>query len=194
MAVGAFGTVVLVAGGLSGVVPGLATAGAARYLLRRERARAAALVQARREEAGLPAAADLLAACLASGACPRRAAEAVGDSLPGPVGDRLRTVAAELRLGAEPATAWSRLGSLPGATALARCLERATVTGAPAGEAVARAAEALREESRRAALSRSQRAGVLITAPLAVCFLPAFLTVGVVPVLVGLAGQLMATG
>jgi hypothetical protein len=33
---------------------------------------------------------------------------------------------------------------------------------------------------------------VLITGPLGLCFLPAFLVIGVVPVVVGLAGQLVA--
>ncbi|MZE78830.1 type II secretion protein F, partial [Streptomyces sp. SID5475] len=35
-------------------------------------------------------------------------------------------------------------------------------------------------------------AAVLATAPLGLCFLPAFLTVGVAPVLIGLAGDLLS--
>jgi pilus assembly protein TadC len=34
------------------------------------------------------------------------------------------------------------------------------------------------------------RAGVLMTAPLGICFLPAFLCLGLAPVVVGLLGQL----
>ncbi|MEU3186476.1 type II secretion system F family protein [Streptomyces sp. NPDC006923] len=140
----------------------------------------------------LPLAADLLAACVAAGAGPREAAEAVGESLGGPVGDRLARTAAELRLGGEPAEAWGRLGELPGAAGLARCLERAGSTGAPAAEPVSRLAEGFRAERTRAAVARAQRAQVLITAPVGLCFLPAFLAVGVAPVVIGLAGGLLA--
>ncbi len=140
----------------------------------------------------LPLAADLLAACVAVGAGPREAAEAVGESIGGPVGDRLARAAAEIRLGGEPAEAWGRLGEIPGAGPLARCLHRAGSTGAPAAEPVSRLAEAMRAERAGAAVARAQRAGVLITAPVGLCFLPAFLAVGVAPVIIGLAGGLLA--
>ncbi|MFD9648901.1 type II secretion system F family protein, partial [Streptomyces sp. NPDC059082] len=83
----------------------------------------------------LPLAADLLAACAASGAGPGEAAEAVGRSLGGPLGDRLRRTAAELRLGGEPAELWGRFGAIPGAEGLARVNVGAGSEGAPAGEA-----------------------------------------------------------
>ncbi|MEV8048527.1 type II secretion system F family protein [Streptomyces bacillaris] len=140
----------------------------------------------------LPLATDLLAACVAVGAGPREAAEAVGESIGGPVGDRLARAAAEIRLGGEPAEAWGRLGEIPGAGPLARCLHRAGSTGAPAAEPVSRLAEAMRAERAGAAVARAQRAGVLITAPVGLCFLPAFLAVGVAPVIIGLAGGLLA--
>lgn len=142
----------------------------------------------------LPLAADLLAACLEAGAGPCEAAEAVGASLGGPVGRRLRHVAAELRMGQEPAAAWDRLGRLPGARGLARCLERAQTSGAPAAASMARLAVARRTEETRAAAARARRAGVLATAPLGLCFLPAFLVIGVAPVLIGLAGELRWAG
>ncbi|MDT0492028.1 type II secretion system F family protein [Streptomyces griseus] len=142
--------------------------------------------------AQLPLAADLLAACIAVGAGPREAAEAVGESIGGPVGDRLARAAAEIRLGGEPAEAWGRLGEIPGAGPLARCLHRAGATGAPVAEPVSRLAETMRAERAGAAVARAQRAGVLITAPVGLCFLPAFLAVGVAPVIVGLAGGLLA--
>jgi Flp pilus assembly protein TadB len=139
----------------------------------------------------LPLAADLLAACISAGAGPREAAEAVGESLGGPVGDRLARAAAELRLGGEPARAWGWLGRIPGAVALARCLERADSTGAPAAEPVARLAERFRADRARTAAARGRRAQVLITAPVGLCFLPAFLAVGVAPVVIGLADGLL---
>ncbi|MEU7037237.1 type II secretion system F family protein [Streptomyces sp. NPDC046237] len=139
----------------------------------------------------LPLAADLLAACASAGAGPGEAAEAVGRSLGGPVGERLTRTAAELRLGGEPADVWRRFGAIPGAESLARCLERAGSSGAPAAEAVSRHAADLRADRARKAAARAQRAQVLITAPVGLCFLPAFLAVGVAPVVIGLATGLL---
>nr|WSS62735.1 type II secretion system F family protein [Streptomyces sp. NBC_01177] len=142
----------------------------------------------------LPVVADLLASCLSAGAGPREAAEAVGESIGGPVGERLARTAAEILLGGEPAEAWGRFGELPGAAPLARCLERAGSTGAPAAEPVSRLADEIRAERASAAVARAQRAGVLITAPVGLCFLPAFLAVGVAPVVIGLASGLLHRG
>lgn len=184
---------------LVGGAMGCAVGSAAAYgLWRWRRNRPVARPGAHREQAviagQLPLAADLLAACIAVGAGPREAAAEVGESIGGPVGDRLARTAAEIRLGGEPAEAWGRFGEIPGAGPLARCLHRAGSTGAPAAEPVARLAESMRAERAAAALARAQRAGVLITAPVGLCFLPAFLSVGVAPVIIGLAGDLLATG
>ncbi|WNI24025.1 type II secretion system F family protein [Streptomyces sp. ITFR-16] len=159
--------------------------GQARRLAAAEAARAAESVRQ------LPLAADLLAACISAGAGPREAAEAVGESLGGPVGEQLARTAAEIRLGGDPAVAWGRFGEIPGAAALARCLDRAGSTGAPAAEPVSRLAEAMRAARASAAVARAQRAGVLITAPVGFCFLPAFLLLGVAPVVIGLAAGLL---
>ncbi|QNE79318.1 hypothetical protein F0344_19510 [Streptomyces finlayi] len=185
---------------LVGGLPGCAAAAAAAYgMWRRQRSwrardDAAAVAEAAVVVGQLPLAADLLAACLSAGAGPREAAEAVGESMGGPVGDRLAGVAAEIRLGGEPAGAWGRLAEIPGAGQLARCLDRAGTTGAPAAEPVGRLAETMRAERSSAAVARAQRAGVLITAPVGLCFLPAFLAIGVAPVVIGLATGLLSPG
>ncbi|MEU7133093.1 type II secretion system F family protein [Streptomyces sp. NPDC046261] len=181
------------AGGAVGCVVGLAAAYGV-WHRRRKAERAGTEVSAEEVGCQLPLAADLLAACLAAGAGPREAAEAVGGSLGGPVGERLAQAAAEVRLGGDPGTAWGRLGSLPGAAGTARCLERAQATGVPAVEPMARLAAQLRGAQARTAGIRARRAGVLATAPLGLCFLPAFLTVGVVPVVIGLADGLVRGG
>jgi hypothetical protein len=41
------------------------------------------------------------------------------------------------------------------------------------------------------AVARSQRVGVLVVAPLGLCFLPAFVLIGVVPLAAGLVGGLL---
>ncbi|MGP4047135.1 type II secretion system F family protein [Streptomyces sp. 2A115] len=148
-------------------------------------------VQAARQ---LPLAADLLAACIAAGAGPVAAAQAVGEALDGPVGERLARGAAEVRLGGEPAEAWRGLAALPRARALARLLERAGDSGVPAAGPVARLAGEARAEWGRSATARARRAAVLVTAPVGLCFLPAFIAIGVLPVVIGLAGGVLGGG
>lgn len=181
-------------GGVAGVVVGLvAGIGLWRWRLRRTAGDAVAGVDAAEAARQLPLAADLLAACIAAGAGPVVAAQAVGEALAGPVGEALARGAAEVRLGGEPAEAWRRLASIPGA-ALARLLERADESGVPASGPVARLAADTRADWGRTATERARRAAVMVTAPVGLCFLPAFIAVGVLPVVVGLADGLLGGG
>ncbi|NIL49688.1 hypothetical protein HBK87_03580 [Streptomyces sp. 2BBP-J2] len=183
-------------GGLGGVGLGLVlAAGLWRWHRRQTRTAAEAdasdIAQAARQ---LPLAADLLSACIAAGAGPVPAAQAVGETLGGPVGDALARGAAEVRLGGEPGEAWRRLAALPGAVPLARLLERADVSGLPLAAPVGRLATEARAEWTRTATARARRAAVLISAPVGLCFLPAFIAVGVLPVVIGLAGGVLGGG
>ncbi|MGI5377139.1 type II secretion system F family protein [Streptomyces sp. CA-251387] len=182
-------------GGVAGPVVGLFVAGAL-WLWRRRQGAADAeeKVDAGEVVRQLPLAAELLAACIAAGAGPVIAAQAVGEALGGPVGDALARGAAEVRLGGEPGEAWQRLASMPGAGALARLLERADVSGLPAAGPAARLAAEARADWARTATERARRAAVMVTAPVGLCFLPAFIAVGVAPVVVGLAGGVLGGG
>ena len=136
----------------------------------------------------LPRAADLLASALTAGAAPPVAVAAVADTVSGPVGARLRPVAAALAGGWEaPAPA-----SGDPTARLVRSLVRAGATGAPLADAVRAVADEERERARWAALERARTAGVRAVGPLAACFLPAFVLVGVVPVVAGIARVLLA--
>jgi pilus assembly protein TadC len=182
-------------GGVTGVVVGLLAAAGLWWWRRRQ----AAAVPREAYDAGeavrqLPLAADLLAACIAAGAGPVIAAQAVGEALGGPVGEGLARGAAEVRLGGPPGEAWRRLASLPGAGPLARLLERADVSGLPAAVPVARLAADARADWARTATARARRAAVMVTAPVGLCFLPAFIAVGVLPVVIGLAGGVLGGG
>ncbi|MGW0578520.1 type II secretion system F family protein [Streptomyces sp. NPDC002920] len=185
----------VVIGGVTGVAAGVIGAvGLWRWRRRCAAPVATGDVDARLAARQLPLAADLLAACIAAGAGPVIAAQAVGEALGGPVGERLARGAAEVRLGGEPATAWRRLASVRGAEALARLLERADVSGLPAAGPVARLAADARADWTRAATARARRAAVLVAAPVGLCFLPAFVAVGIVPVVIGLAGGVLGGG
>lgn len=180
-------------GGLTGVLVGAcASCLVWRWLGTQSRAEELRSTRERRQAAGqLPLTAELLAACMAAGSAPADAARAVGTCLGGPLGERLLRVCEELRLGAEPATAWSHLAELPGGGPLARYLVRAQLSGAPAVEQIARQAADTRAAGARRATAGARKAAVLVTGPLGLCFLPAFLLAGVAPVVVGLGRTLL---
>lgn len=151
----------------------------------------------------LPFVIDLLAVCLRAG-MPTPAAlrsvssAAVGESGFGrfpadavgaaPVSVVLSSVAAATELGSEPSVAWQDWIAHPRYGPLARAM---IVTG-ESGSAVAGrldlVSKRLRTVAGQAAVARAQRAGVALMAPLGLCFLPAFVCLGVVPVVVGIAG------
>ena len=139
---------------------------------------------------------DLLASCLAGGAAPEAAARAVAASVPGPAGHRLSAVAAALAVGSPPPDAWAALSGRDRADALApaaRALARAAEGGAPVAATVSRLAGDARAEARSRGEQAARRVGVLAVAPLGLCFLPAFVLLGVVPVVIGLATPLLAS-
>ena len=132
-------------------------------------------------------AADLMAAAMRAGAPATAALDVVGAALGGP-GEQLRQVAALLAMGADETTAWARAD--PGWAPLARCLSLSASSGAPAAELLRQAAERSRVERaarRRAAAARLE---VLVLLPTGLCALPAFAALGVVPLVLALAGGL----
>lgn len=134
----------------------------------------------------LPHVVRLLGVALSSGAPPADALEIVADALPGPAGERLRPVATRLRLGADPAAGWAALGADPALAPLGRALARAEDGGVSVATSIARLADDLSGKS-RAELERQARAvGVKAAAPLGLCLLPAFLLIGIVPLVGGL--------
>lgn len=132
-----------------------------------------------------------MAVCLEAGLPVASAVAAGAASLEGSAGRALRRVAGLLELGADPAEAWRVAQDHPATAAFARTAARSAITGA----ALARTARAESTRTREAltdiAEARAQRAGVLIAAPLGLCFLPAFLVLGVAPVVIGLAGEVL---
>jgi hypothetical protein len=107
----------------------------------------------------------------------------------GPLGI-LDAVAAMLLLGADPRTAWRIADPDELLAPLAAAARRSAAGGGGLADAVREHAAQLRQETAAASVRSAGRAGVLMTAPLGVCFLPAFLCLGLAPVVVGLLGQL----
>jgi pilus assembly protein TadC len=144
----------------------------------------------------LPVVLDLLAACLAGGSTLAAAADVVARALPGPCGRRLAAVRDALAVGTPPDEAWAALSAHRTDDPLAgpaRLLARAAEGGTPAAAAVAQLAAEARATARAAGSEAARRVGVLVVAPLGLAFLPAFVLLGIVPVVVGLAAPLLAT-
>lgn len=144
-----------------------------------------------RAERDLPFALDLAAAALRSGASPARCAQLVGAALGGPLGDRLGEVGRALSLGGAPATAWGALRGIAGAERVASAAVRGSHSGAALAGALSRIADDLRSARLAGLEARAHRAGVLVVLPLGLCFLPAFVTGGLVPVVVSMLGKVL---
>ncbi|MCW2637138.1 MAG: Type secretion system domain protein [Blastococcus sp.] len=174
----------LLVGGVVGAVVGFGAAVATDRLLRRE-----ASGEERTTRAGLvrdlPGACDLLGVCLAAGLPVGGALAAVGEAVPGPLGPELRAVAALYRLGAEPRRAWADVP--PELAVLGRALVRAGESGASVAPALRVLAADTRSAARAQVDADVRRAGVWVLAPLGLCFLPAFVCLGVVPLVLGIA-------
>lgn len=138
-----------------------------------------------------PLLADLLAGLLASGATVRDALQAASEAMPEPTARVLRAAAASVDLGADPADAWLATDRTSVHQPMIEALERAHQSGAPAALLLARVADDLRRDRRRTVEVAARSAGVRAVAPLALCFLPAFVLLGVVPVVASLASGVL---
>ncbi|WP_246011492.1 type II secretion system F family protein [Nocardia mexicana] len=140
---------------------------------------------------------DLLAACLRAGLPVGSAARAVAPAAPAPIAGALRRAADLLALGADPVAAWERAAEESGSDevrALARLVRRSARSGAALAAAVSDLATQCRGTVEDATAARAERAGVLISGPLGLCFLPAFVCLGIVPVVAGLADRVLEGG
>jgi Flp pilus assembly protein TadB len=175
------GVVGLVAAPVAGAVTWLVVERAEPAPLRRERELA---------RHDLPHVVGLLADALRSGQPPVEALAVVAAALPGPAAARLSGVVSRLRLGIDPAEVWADLAADPALGPLGRALARAHRTGAPVVPAVDRLAEELARAARAEVEDRARAVGVKAAVPLGLCLLPAFVLLGIVPVVAGLLSSL----
>jgi pilus assembly protein TadC len=141
----------------------------------------------------LPLALDMVGACLAGGGSLADTLSLVAQAVGGPCGQRLERVASALAVGTPPQEAFRELGDSGAAGSAARALCRASEGGTPVAAAVSRVAQESRRAAAVAGRTRAKRAGVMAVGPLGACFLPAFLLLGVVPVIAGMLGPLLSS-
>ncbi|MFI7701834.1 type II secretion system F family protein [Nonomuraea sp. NPDC049480] len=177
-------------GGIAGILAGLLVVPAAAIYLHRKEPTG---TRHEREQitTDLPFAADLMTACLLAGRPVSAATEIAANAIGGPLGRRLTWVSTQLRLGADPEPTWALLAKDPALGRLSRAMTRAAQSGAPVADVLTRLADDAREATRAAAVASARRVGVKAVAPLGLCFLPAFVLLGIIPVIAGLASTIV---
>lgn len=160
-------------------------------------------VLAARRAAGAPAAAESIpqedgisdpalllelgGAILESGAPLSRILGILADVAARPWAEPLRSVAAALAIGVDWDAAWAALGrSVPELRVFRDALGFAAATGAPSASLLYSEAARVRRGRQREAERRAAALGVQLVLPLGLCALPAFICLGVVPVLLSL--------
>jgi pilus assembly protein TadC len=180
----------LLLGGVVGAAAGIAAGIGAHRGVRRLEPAAVRRTRERRA-AELPLVLDLLAVCLRAGMPLVGALEAVAEALPGPFSGDLSRVAGLLRLGSPPTTAWSGLAQDPDLAAVAAAAGRSAESGSRLAASFERLAVERRSALAAAGEASARKAGVVAMAPLALCFLPAFVCLGLVPIVLSLASEVL---
>ncbi|WP_454699333.1 type II secretion system F family protein [Arthrobacter humicola] len=130
---------------------------------------------------------ELIGAMLDAGSGIGRALELVAASASPEYHRSLRPVVSALAIGADWETAWrSSEVRAPELLDLRQALGFAALTGAPSSAILYAQAARLRRERFRAAEKRAAALGVRLVVPLGLCSLPAFICLGVVPVLLAM--------
>lgn len=178
----------LAIGGGGGVVVGGLVAGAT-YLLLSRSAKAHSVTQRRWRLAQVPLTLEVAAMLLRAGATPsgslNDAAQAVGPFLTEDIGVVVRLQ----EMGQDSRSAWAVLATDPVLAPVAQSAIRSTGSGSALAADWERVAADCRQQHRAAAHAAAQRAGIFALAPLGLCFLPAFICLGVLPIVVGLASD-----
>ena len=135
---------------------------------------------------------ELFAACATAGLAIGPTMTVVADAAgPATAGDWHRARAL-LAVGAPLPDVWRGLAELPGLDELARTARHSGRSGAAIAASCERVAARLREDAEDRAVGAAERAGVLIALPLTLCFLPAFMLLGLAPMVLSLGSQLFA--
>ena len=129
---------------------------------------------------------ELFAACLEAGLSPRMAVVAVAEASP-----TWSEAAALIGVGVPMSSAWQALAAQKNLEELVRLAKLSGDSGTAMASGCHRLVAQLRADAAAQATAKAERAGVFIAAPLAVCFLPAFLVLGLVPVIISLGQQLL---
>ncbi|WP_255567673.1 type II secretion system F family protein [Corynebacterium sp. TAE3-ERU16] len=135
---------------------------------------------------------ELFAACTTAGLAIGTTIAAVADAAGPATVDDWRRARALLAVGAPLPDVWRGLAQRRGLDELARTARHSGHSGAAMAAGCERIAARLREDADDRAVGAAERAGVLVALPLTLCFLPAFMLLGLAPMVLSLGSQLFA--
>lgn len=181
------GSALILAGGLGwGALPAGSALGLATYLVLGRLVPGSVARRRGRLVAELPQVCDLLAVCLESGLPLRTAVGVIAEAVDGPSGDVLRELTARVQLGQDESQAWRELADAePPLASVAREVARTVDSGVALAHTLRMLGVEARREALAAAEVRAKSVGVRSVLPLMCCFLPAFVLLGIVPVIGG---------
>lgn len=180
-------------GGAAGIIAGAVLAPLAWRTLSNARS-PGDIQREKRLTAAYPLVVELLALALSAGADIASALRVVAAAVGDPWKARLAVPLNALEVGQPSGEVWAALERDPSTAGLGRALSRSQVTGVPVAEAMRRLATDLREDADLAAQADARTIEVRAAVPLGVCFLPAFVLLGVVPLVAGVLGDLSWIG
>lgn len=136
----------------------------------------------------LPETLDLLAVCLEAGAPMTNAIATVAAVSQPATAAILHGIDAQLQVGRDPQDAWGSLADHSDWGPPARDAARSARSGTSLVECLRVHADEARRRRREQETKRARSVGVKSVQPLALCFLPAFVLIGVVPLVASLLG------
>ena len=145
--------------------------------------------QVRRRErlqADLPVAVDLLAACLAAGSSLESALPKVSEAVGGSAAEELALIEQRIALGLSPERVWHEEGAPTALAPFCRAMLRSHESGVPVRMVLQRLSKDLRDQQVADLEARAKSVEVRAAAPLGLCLLPAFVVLGIVPMVAGL--------
>jgi len=138
----------------------------------------------------LPEALDLVTACLRAGQPLSNAIQTVSTAMGPPIRDQFDAVTNAMSVGMSQEQAWRILATDPVMGGIARDISRSTTWGTAMTDVLTHHSGELRTRSKLERLGAAKAVGVKGVIPLGVCYLPAFILLGVVPVIVAGLGSL----
>lgn len=135
--------------------------------------------------AAMPDTLDLLAGVMEAGVPVRAAVERATEFGDDPCTRDLASVSARMAAGVPETGAWAVLAQVAGWQEVARDVSRAVGSGEAVAQVLRSHAEELRREAAEQAEKKARKVGVSATMPLVCCHLPAFILLGVVPIIAG---------
>ncbi|MFP7365076.1 type II secretion system F family protein [Corynebacterium callunae] len=134
---------------------------------------------------------ELFAACLDAGLNTRDAASVVANVAVESQQQIWTQVVALLSVGVNAQKAFSLMATTPGLDELANLATISQRSGSALSTGCTQIAGSLRATAADHRTAAAERAGVFIALPLALCFLPAFIIIGLAPVVLSLGTQLI---